>query len=89
MKTVADFILGDPKSLQMVTAVMKLKMPTPWKESHDQPAAAAAKSLQSCPIQRPHGLQPTRLLHPWDSPGESTGLGHHCLLQFPHLFAMK
>ena len=24
-------------------------------------AAAAAKSLQSCPTQRPHGLQPTRL----------------------------
>ena len=21
---------------------------------------------------RPHGLQPTRLLHPWDSPGKST-----------------
>ena len=25
--------------------------------------------------QRPHGLQPTRLLHPWDFPGESTGVG--------------
>ena len=25
--------------------------------------------------QRPHGLQPTRLLHPWDFPGKSTGLG--------------
>ena len=29
---------------------------------------------------RPHGLQPTRLLHPWDFPGESTGVGCHCLL---------
>ena len=29
---------------------------------------------------RPHGLQPTRLLHPWDFPGKSTGLGCHCLL---------
>ena len=29
---------------------------------------------------RPHGLQPTRLLHPWDSPGKSTGMGYHCLL---------
>ena len=28
----------------------------------------------------PHGLQPTRLLHPWDSPGKSTGVGCHCLL---------
>ena len=25
---------------------------------------------QSCPTQRPHGLQPTRLLHPWDFPGK-------------------
>ena len=31
--------------------------------------------------QRPHGLQPTRLLHPWDLPGKSTGVGCHCLLQ--------
>ena len=30
---------------------------------------------------RPQGLQPTRLLHPWDSPGKSTGVGCHCLLQ--------
>ena len=29
---------------------------------------------------RPHGWQPTRLLHPWDSPGKSTGVGFHCLL---------
>ena len=30
--------------------------------------------------QRPHGLQPTRLLRPWDFPGKSTGVGCHCLL---------
>ena len=30
--------------------------------------------------QRPHGLQPSRLLHPWDFPGRSTGVGCHCLL---------
>ena len=27
---------------------------------------------------RTHGLQPTRLLHPWDFPGKSTGVGCHC-----------
>ena len=27
---------------------------------------------------RPHGLQPTRLLHSWDFPGKSTGVGCHC-----------
>jgi len=30
---------------------------------------------------RPHGLQPTRLLRPWDFPGKSTGVGCHCLHQ--------
>ena len=37
VRTVTDFILGAPKSLQMVTAVMKLKTHTPWKKSYDQP----------------------------------------------------
>ena len=36
VETVSDFILGAPKSLQMVIAAMKLK-DTPWKESYDQP----------------------------------------------------
>ena len=30
---------------------------------------------------RPHGLQPTRLLRPWDFPGKSIGVGCHCLLR--------
>ena len=35
---------------------------------------------------RPHGLQPTRLLRPWDFPGKSTGVGCHRLLcQLEHL----
>ena len=29
----------------------------------------------------PHGLQPTRLLCPWDSPGENAGVGCHFLLK--------
>ena len=37
VETVADFILGAPKSLQMVIAAMKLKDATPWKKSYDQP----------------------------------------------------
>ena len=41
-----------------------------WKWSH---------SVVSDP-QWPHGLQPSRLLHPWDFPGKSTGVGCHCLL---------
>ena len=30
---------------------------------------------------RPHRWQPTRLPHPWDSPGKKTGVGCHFLLQ--------
>ena len=30
---------------------------------------------------RVHGLQPTRLLCPWDSPGKNTGVGRHAFLQ--------
>ena len=44
-------------------------------------AAAAAKSLQSCPTLRPHRWQPTRPCRPWDSPGKNTGVGCHFLLQ--------
>ena len=44
-------------------------------------AAAAAKSLQSCPtLCNPPG-QPTRLPRPWASPGKNTGVGCHVLLQ--------
>ena len=38
METVTGFIFGGaPKSLQMVTAAMKLKDTSPWKESYDKP----------------------------------------------------
>jgi len=36
VETVSDFIFWGSKSLQMVTAAMKLK-DTPWKESYEQP----------------------------------------------------
>ena len=37
VETVSDFFWGGaPKSLQMVTASMKLKDASPWKESYDQ-----------------------------------------------------
>ena len=39
--------------------------------------------------ERPHGLQPTRLLCPWDFPGKSTGVGCHCLLWIMSLVSLK
>ena len=39
------------------------------------------KSLSLSDSLQPHGLQPTRVLCPWDFPGKSTGVGCHCLLR--------
>ena len=45
-----------------------------WKWSH----------LVVSDSSRPHGLKPTRPLHPWDFPSKSTGVGCHCLLHLSH-----
>ena len=36
VETVSDFIFWPPKSLQMLTAAMKLKDAASWKKSYDQ-----------------------------------------------------
>ena len=38
-------------------------------------------AAQPCPTLRPQGLQPTRLLRPWDSLGRNPGVGCWALLQ--------
>ena len=55
----------------------------PYLEHHVLPPFSVLEVLvtQSCPTLQPHGLWPTRLLCPWDSPGKNTGLGYHSLLQ--------
>ena len=53
-----------------------LPFPSPMHESEKWKWSCSVVSDSS----RPHGLQPTRLLHPWDFPGKSTGVGCHCLL---------
>ena len=52
-----------------------LPFPSPVHESEK---SKWSPSVVSDP-QRPHGLQPTRLLRPWDFPGKSTGVG--CQIQ--------
>ena len=54
-----------------------LPFPSPIHESEKWKQSCAVVSNSS----RPHGLQPTRLLRPWDLPGKSTGVACHCLLQ--------
>ena len=54
-----------------------LPFPSPMHESEKWKWSRSVVSDSS----RPHGLQPSRLLRPWDFPGKSTGVGCHCLLQ--------
>ena len=54
-----------------------LPFPSPVHESEKRKCSCSVVSDS----QRPHGLQPTRLLHPWDFPGKCTGVGCHCLLR--------
>ena len=53
-----------------------LPFPSPMYESEKWKWSHSVMSDSS----QPHGLQPTRLLHPWDFPGKSTGVGCHHLL---------
>ena len=55
----------------------RLPFPSPMHESEKWKWSRSVVSDSS----RPHGLQPTRLLCPWDFPGKSTGVGCHCLLR--------
>ena len=71
----AALLVCIPPSLQVLTEHRAVTCSVP-----QLPAAAAAKSLQSRPTLRDHRQQPTRLPRPWDSPGESPGVGCHCLL---------
>ena len=63
-----------------------LPFPSPRHESEKWKQSRSVMSDSSWP----HGLQPTRLLRPWNFPGRSAGLGCHCLLQNlflqPHKF---
>ena len=54
-----------------------LPLPSPMRESEKWKWSHSVMSDSS----GPQGLEPTRLLHPWDFPGKSTGVDCHCLLQ--------
>ena len=53
-----------------------LPFPSPMHESEKWKWSRAVVYYSS----RPHGLQPTRLLRPWDFPSKSTGVGCHCCI---------
>ena len=79
--TLCDPIDGSPSG-SAVPGILQARtlewpFPSPMHESE--------KSKWSCSVVSdslwPHGLQPIRLLCPWDFPGKSTGVGGLCLLQ--------
>ena len=46
METVTDFILGAPKSPQILAVAMKIKMLAPWKKSYDKTRQHIKKQRQ-------------------------------------------
>ena len=67
------------RTLEWVAISFSMHQSEKWKWSHSVVSDSS----------RPHGLQPTRLLHPWDFPGKSTGVGCHCLLRQKGYFIFK
>ena len=60
--------------------------PQTYASEKDFLSASSIKFLkvlvaQSCPTLRPHELQLTKLLCPWNSPGKNNGVSTHSLLQ--------
>ena len=59
-----------------------------WHEKWQKVLGQNYECLHACQVTsvmsnslRPHGLQPTSLLYPWNSPGKNTGVRCHPLLQ--------
>ena len=72
------FICGGGKTRDSVTSSL---CHWAWlRVSNFNFTTAASASIMSDSVW-PHGLQPTRLPRPWDSPGKNTGVGCHFLLQ--------
>ena len=57
------------------------KFVTEFKTGNREAACVSAQLLQLCLTLQPHGLEPTRLLCSWDSPGKNTAVCCHFLLQ--------
>ena len=63
-------------------------VPRPLKPVHLEPVLCNKQwESLSCSVMsnslRPHGLQPSRPLCPWDSPGKKTGVGCHSVSRAP------
>ena len=77
--TLCDPIDGSPPG-SPVPGILQARLPFP-SPMHESEKWKWSRSVVSN-SERPHGLQPTRLLRPWDFLGKSTGVGCHCLLWY-------
>ena len=72
--------LSPPPQMKIMSEVLNLSKN--WRLRHLQyeKSILLSTSVMSDSVQ-PHRRQPTRVRHPWDSPGKNTGVGCHVLLQ--------
>ena len=76
-----SFTLTFLNSVPLQTHVSNtIECPDPDKTGLFQGSLQSVLVTQSCPTLGPHGLQPARLLCPWDSPSKNTGVACHFLL---------
>ena len=68
------------RSFHIFLTSVKLKTTEKVHQFFLFPSKKCSRSVVSDSLQ-PHGLQPTRLLCPWNSPGKNTGVGCCSLLQ--------
>ena len=72
----AVFILLKGKLLSQRSPMMEREL-----KAIESEKKVKVKSLSASDSFQPNGVLPTRLLHPWNFPGKSTGVGCHFLLQ--------
>ena len=88
MNGISALIKGTPEN-SLATWGHREKTAVLEPESELSADSESARCLDACILSRfswydsvwPHGLQPTRLLCPWDSPSKNTGVDCHFLLQ--------
>ena len=66
---------------QILTVGHMQGMPDAYVQLHLRPCCCCCIASVVSDSVRPHRRQPTRLPRPWDSPGKSTGVGCHFILQ--------
>ena len=82
----SHFPLAKPRAFSVLSSPLDSMQ---WSKSQLTQNKDELFSLDNCEVScsvapdslQPCGLQPTRLLCPWDSPGKSTGVGCRFLLQ--------